>query len=90
MLTVVLLLNAIWFAMGFNAFYLRRTVFAKVVVPNKQHRDNSAYEAVIETGRFMGGFNINGIVTKTGLHVERTILLQELTSFLVSSSFLVL
>lgn len=57
MLTVLLLLNAIWFGMGFHAFYLRRRVFAKVVVPNKEDRANSAYEAVVETGRFMGGFN---------------------------------
>ena len=58
MLELVLLLNALWFAMGFHAFYVRRIVFAKVVVPNKAHRDNTAYDAVIETGRFMGGFNI--------------------------------
>lgn len=53
----VLVLNAIWFAMGFYAFYLRRRVFAKVVVPKRGDRDNTAYEAVIESGRFMGGFN---------------------------------
>ena len=58
MLEVVLTLNAVWFAMGFHAFYIRRKLFAKVVVPNKDHRDNSAYLAVIETGRFMGGFNL--------------------------------
>ena len=57
MLSVALLLNAVWYAMGFIAFCIRREVFAKVVVPNKEHRDNSAYEAIIETGRFMGGFN---------------------------------
>ena len=58
MLTAVLALNAVWFAMGFYAFYLRREVFAKVIVPIREDRDNSAYEAVIESGRFMGGFNI--------------------------------
>jgi len=58
MLEIVLALNAIWFAMGFHAFYIRRELFAKVAVPNKDHRDNSAYEAVVETGRFMGGFNL--------------------------------
>lgn len=58
MLELVLALNAIWFAMGFHVFYIRRKLFAKVVVPNKDHRDNSAYEAIIETGRFMGGFNL--------------------------------
>ena len=54
-LKLLLLLNAIWFAMAFDAFYLRRKVFGKVVVPNKDDRDNSAYHAIIETGRFMGG-----------------------------------
>ncbi|MEP3694460.1 MAG: hypothetical protein ABJQ90_18135 [Parasphingorhabdus sp.] len=58
MLEVLLALNAIWFAMGFHAFYVRRKLFAKIVVPNKNHRDNSAYEAVVEAGRFMGGFNL--------------------------------
>ncbi len=57
MLEVILALNALWFAMGFYAFYIRRQVFAKVVVPNSADRNNSAYEAVIESGRFMGGFN---------------------------------
>ena len=58
MLSAVLLLNATWYAMGFYAFYIRREIFAKVVVPNKEHRDNTAYEAIVETGRFMGGFNL--------------------------------
>ena len=58
MLKGLLLLNAIWYGMGFYAFYIRREVFAKVVVPIKEHRDNSAYEAIVETGRFMGGFNL--------------------------------
>ena len=48
MLTVILLLNAIWFGMGFYAFYLRRHVFAKVVVPVKADRDNTAYEALVD------------------------------------------
>ena len=56
-LKIILLLNAIWFGMGFYAFYLRRHVFAKVVVPRAEDRHNSAYEAIIESGRFMGGFN---------------------------------
>ncbi|MEM6476873.1 MAG: hypothetical protein AAF687_11965, partial [Pseudomonadota bacterium] len=57
-LKAILLLNALWFGMGFVAFYLRRDVFAKVVVPVKEDRDNTAYLAVVESGRFMGGFNI--------------------------------
>jgi len=51
------LANAIWYGLGFVAFYLRRDVFAKVVVPIQADRNNSAYAAVIESGRFMGGFN---------------------------------
>eukprot|EP00039_Didymoeca_costata_P024947 m.11925 g.11925 ORF g.11925 m.11925 type:complete len:143 (+) comp4557_c0_seq1:197-625(+) len=54
---VVFALNALWFGMGFNAFYLRRAVFAKVLVTNKAHRTNSAYDALVESGRFLGGFN---------------------------------
>ena len=56
-LKIVVILNAIWFAMGFHAFYLRRGVFGKVIVPVKEDRNNTAYEAVVESGRFMGGFN---------------------------------
>ena len=55
---IVVLLNAIWFAMGFYAFYLRRRVFGKVVVPVKEDRENTAYDAIVESGRFMGGFNL--------------------------------
>jgi len=57
LLFIASLSNITWFGMGFYAFYLRRRVFAKVVVPKKEDRDNSAYEAVVESGRFMGGFN---------------------------------
>lgn len=56
-ITAIFLVNAIWYAMGFVAFYLRRNVFAKVMVPVKEDRENSAYAALIESGRFMGGFN---------------------------------
>ena len=66
-LQLVLILNAIWFAMGFYAFYIRRNIFAKVVVPNAEHRSNSAYDAVIESGRFMGGFNIALSLLNIGL-----------------------
>ena len=58
MLTAIWVANAVWFAMGFHAFYLRREVFGKVLVPNAAHRDNTAYAALVESGRFMGGFNI--------------------------------
>ena len=57
-LQIVLALNAIWFAMGFYAFYLRRDVFGKVIVPVREDRANTAYQALVECGRFMGGFNI--------------------------------
>ncbi len=58
MLTAIFLANAIWFAMAFNAFYLRRKVFGKVMVPVREDRQNSAYDALVESGRFMGGFNL--------------------------------
>lgn len=57
LISAIFLANAIWFGLGFIAFYLRRDVFAKIVVPVKADRDNTAYAAVIESGRFMGGFN---------------------------------
>ena len=57
LLQVLFAANAIWFAMAFDAFYRRRHIFAKVLVPNREDRNNSAYEAVIESGRFMGGFS---------------------------------
>lgn len=58
LLQVLLAANAIWFAMAFDAFYRRRHIFAKVLVPIREDRDNSAYQAVIESGRSMGGFNL--------------------------------
>ena len=58
MIQILLIANAIWFAMAFDAFYLRRRVLGKVLVPIKEDRDNSAYEALLESGRFMGGFNL--------------------------------
>lgn len=51
-------MNALWFGMAFQAFYIRRRIFGKVMVPNKDHRNNTAYEALVESGRFMGGFNL--------------------------------
>ena len=57
MLELILVLNAIWFAMGFHTFYIRRKVFAKVIVP-KENRDTPVFQTLVETGRFMGGFNL--------------------------------
>ena len=58
LLQILFALNAIWFAMAFDAFYRRRRIFGKVMVPKQDDRDNSAYEALVESGRFMGGFNL--------------------------------
>ena len=57
MISITFLANTIWYGMGFVAFYIRREVFAKVIVPNREDRKGSAYAAVVESGRFMGGFN---------------------------------
>ena len=67
MLEAVLLANAIWFGMAFEAFYLRRRVFAKVMVPIREHRDNTAYDAVVEFGKFLGGFNLANSLLNVGL-----------------------
>jgi len=56
MLEVILVLNAIWFAMGFNTFWLRRKIFAKIVV-SKEHRDTPVFEILATSGTFLGGFN---------------------------------
>jgi hypothetical protein len=57
MLEFVLVLNALWFAMGFHTFHVRRKKFAKVIVPRK-HRDAPVFEIFSESGRFLGGFNL--------------------------------
>lgn len=57
MLLALLILNAIWYGLGFQTFYRQRSVFGKVLVPVKEDRSNTAYEALVESGRFMGGFN---------------------------------
>lgn len=56
MLTLVLILNAAWFAMGFHTFHIRGKIFAKVIVP-KEHRNTPVFETLVETGKFLGGFN---------------------------------
>ena len=56
MLELVLILNALWFFGGFHTFYIRRHVFGKIIV-EKDQRDNQAFQALVESGRFMGGFN---------------------------------
>ena len=56
MLEVILILNAVWFAMGFNTFWLRNQIFAKLVVP-KEHRDTPVFATLTVSGTFLGGFN---------------------------------
>jgi len=57
MLEFVLVLNAIWFASAFHLFHVRRKIFAKVIVP-REHRDSPIFGTLIETGKFLGGFNL--------------------------------
>ena len=57
MFQVLLLLNALWFAMGFHAFALRSKIFAKTLVA-WEHRNSPVFDMFIETGKFLGGFNL--------------------------------
>ena len=56
MLELLLILNALWFFGGFHVFYIRRRIFAKLIVP-REERDTPVFETVVASGRFMGGFN---------------------------------
>ena len=56
MLETILVLNIIWFVMGFNVFSLRPKIFAKVVIP-KEQRNTPVFDVLIHSGRFLGGFN---------------------------------
>lgn len=56
MFETVLLLNAIWFAMGFYVFAIRNKIFAKTLVP-REHRATPVFDMLVETGNFLGGFN---------------------------------
>ena len=57
MLEITLILNTLWFAMGFNVFSIRNKIFAKLLVPREQ-RDTPVFEILAESGRFLGGFNL--------------------------------
>lgn len=57
MIEVILLLNAIWFALGFHLFALRNKVFAKILVP-REHRETPVFDTLVATGPFLGGFNL--------------------------------
>lgn len=52
----LLVANAIWFGLGFHLFALRGKVFAKILVP-KSNRDTPVFDVLIESGKFLGGFN---------------------------------
>ncbi|GAB2902463.1 hypothetical protein ACCI51_14350 [Microbulbifer echini] len=54
----ILVLNCIWFLMGFNVFSLRGRVFAKLLVPREQ-RDTPVFGILAESGKFLGGFNFS-------------------------------
>lgn len=56
MFELVLVLNAIWFGLGFHLFTLRNKIFAKILVP-KEHRQTPVFETLAATGPFLGGFN---------------------------------
>jgi len=53
----ILILNAIWFALGFHAFALRSKIFAKTMVP-RELRSSPVFDMLTHTGKFMGGFNL--------------------------------
>lgn len=56
MLEMILLVNTVWFAMGFHTFSIRHRIFAKIMVP-REHRDTPVFDILAESGRFLGGFN---------------------------------
>ena len=56
MFEIILILNAIWFALGFHAFAIRSIIFAKTIVP-KQHRDTPVFDMLAASGKFVGGLN---------------------------------
>ncbi|WP_444893817.1 hypothetical protein ACJJIE_05345 [Microbulbifer sp. TRSA001] len=55
---IVLVLNTIWFLMGFNVFSLRNHIFAKLLVP-RENRDTPVFNILAESGKFLGGFNLS-------------------------------
>ena len=75
MFETLLVVNTLWFLMGFNVFSLRNQVFAKLLVPRDQ-RDTPVFDILAASGRFLGGFNLafavfNGLLlTNLGLFPE--------------------
>lgn len=58
MLELILLVNIIWFGMGFHLFALRNKTFAKILVP-KEHRKTPVFDVLAATGPFLGGLNLS-------------------------------
>ncbi len=56
MFEVLLVANATWFGLGFHMFALRSRIFAKTLV-QKPHRETPAFDVLVESGKFLGGFN---------------------------------
>lgn len=57
MIELLLVLNALWFALGFHVFAMRHRIFAKLLVP-REHRNTPVFDMLAESGRFLGGFNL--------------------------------
>ena len=57
MFEFVLLINALWFVLGFHLFALRSKIFAKTLVP-REHRNSPIFEMFVQSGKFLGGFNL--------------------------------
>lgn len=57
MFELIVILNVLWFGLGFHLFALRNQIFAKILVP-KAHRDTPVFDILVATGPFLGGFNL--------------------------------
>ena len=57
MLEIVLVLNALWFGAGYHVFHLRGEIFAKKVV-DREHRGTPVFLTLIQSGKFVAGFNL--------------------------------
>lgn len=53
----VLVLNALWFAAGFQYFSFASVAAAKLIVP-KAHRASPVFPTLVASGRFLGGMNL--------------------------------
>ena len=73
MFEFILLVNAIWFGLGFHLFALRGKIFAKILVPKAQ-RETPVFDILVETGKFLGGFNFAFCVLNLLLLVNTTVL----------------